>query len=184
MAAGDQAALLLASLNAGQHGVEGGFVDDRAEVVVGGRIAHGKPRHALAESLGKYLINRGFDDGAGTGGTLLPAESEGRGDHALDGRVKIGVGADEDGVFSAHFEDGPLDPNLAGTDFGGALMNLQAHGFGAGECDEAGLGMLHDGVAEGRTGAGAEVHNSAWKSGFLKDLDEFGGDGGGVAGGL
>jgi hypothetical protein len=40
-------------------------------------------------------------------------------------------------------------------------VNLQAHFLGAGEGDEAGFGMLDDGVAEARAGAGAEVDHAA-----------------------
>src|SRR5271166_5020300 len=42
--------------------------------------------------------------------------------------------------------------------------------------------MLDDGVAEGRAGAGAEVDYASGHSGFLEDLDKFGGHGGSVGG--
>jgi hypothetical protein len=127
---------------------------------------------------------RRFNDGAGAGRALLPAEAEGRGDHSIDGGVEIGVGADEDGVLAAHLENRPLDPDLAGLRCGGALVNFEADGLGAGEGDEAGLGMLDDGVAEGGAGAGAEVDHAVGHAGFFKDFNETGGDGGRIARGL
>jgi hypothetical protein len=33
---------------------------------------------------------------------------------AFDGCIDVGIGVDDDGVFAAHFEDGALDPELAG----------------------------------------------------------------------
>ena len=71
-----------------------------------------------------------------------------------------------------------------GLGFGGALVNLQADRLGPGEGDEAGLGMLDDGVAEGCAGAGAEVDHAGRHARLFQHLDEFGGDGGRVAGGL
>ncbi len=63
-------------------------------------------------------------------------------------------------------------------------MNVESHGFGAGEGDEAGFGMLNDGVAEGGAGAGAEVDDAAGEAGFFKHFNELGGDGGRIAGGF
>ena len=63
-------------------------------------------------------------------------------------------------------------------------LNVEADGLRAGEGDEARLGMLDDGVAEGCAGAGAEVDHAVGHAGLFKHLDEFGRDGGRVAGGL
>ena len=68
-----------------------------------------------------------------------------------------------------------------GCGVGGALVNLEADGFGAGEGDEAGFRVLDDGVAERGAGAGTEVDHAVGKAGFFEDLDETGGDGGRVA---
>ncbi len=138
----------------------------------------------FADALHKDVVERRFDDGARAGGALLAAEAEGRGDDAVDGCIEIGVGADEDGVFAAHLEDGALDPDLAGLGFGGALVDVEADGLGAGEGDEARLGVLDDRVAEGGAGAGAEVDDAAGHAGFFEHFNELGGDGGRVAGGL
>jgi len=62
--------------------------------------------------------------------------------------------------------------------------NLQSNCLGASESDEAGFGVLDDGVAEACAGAGAEVDDAARNSGLLQDFDELGGDGGSVAGGF
>src|SRR5208337_1083771 len=124
------------------------------------------------------------DDGPRTGRALLPAETEGRGHYALDGRVQIGIGANQDGVLAAHLQNRALEPDLIGFSLGGALVNLQAHGLGAGEGDEARLGMLDDGVAEGGAGAGAKVDHAGGDSRLLQNMNEEGGDSRSVAGGL
>ena len=94
----------------------------------------------------------------------MPAETEGRGGHSLDGRVEIGVGADQNRVLAAHLQNRPLDPDLTGLSPGGALVNLQAYFLGAGEGDEAGFGVLDDGIAEAGSGAGAEVDHAGWEA--------------------
>ena len=76
-------------------------------------IADGELGDALAHALHKNVVDGRFHDHARAGGALLAAEAEGGSDRALDRGVEIGVGADEDGVFAAHFENGPLDPDLA-----------------------------------------------------------------------
>ena len=108
----------------------------------------------------------------------MPAEAEGRSDHSIDSSVEIGIGADEDRVLATHLEDGALDPDLTGLRVRGALINLQADGFGAGKGDEAGLRVLDDGVAEGSARTGAEVDHAVGKAGLLEDFDKSGGDGG------
>jgi len=43
---------------------------------------------------------------------------------AFDGGIDIGIGVDDDGVLAAHFEDGALDPELAGGLLGGNLVDV------------------------------------------------------------
>ena len=173
LAAGNQPAFFFAGFNIAQHGIQCGFVDHRAEVVVLSRVAHRQLGHARKQLFYERVVDRGFDDGAGAGRALLPAEAEGRGCHALDGRVQIGVGADQDGVLAAHLQNRPLQPDLIGFSLGGALVNLQSHFFGTGEGDEAGLGMLDDGVAEAGAGAGAEVDHAGREARLFQYLDRI-----------
>ncbi len=114
----------------------------------------------------------------------MTLEAERRDGYALDGCIEIGIRVDDDGIFAAHFENRALDPDLAGLRLGGSLVDVEADVAGAGEGDEAGLGMMHDAVAEGGAGAGAEVHYAGWESGFFQSFEEFRGDGGGIARGL
>ena len=79
---------------------------------------------------------------------------------------------DQDRIFAAHFENCALDPDLAGLGLRGALVDFEADGSGAGEGDEAGLGMLDDGVAERRAGAGAEVDHAVGHSGLFEHFDK------------
>ena len=140
--------------------------------MIGCRVADGERGDALAQPLDEDVVEGRFNDGAGAGRALLSAESEGRSDDALDRGVEIGISADQDGVFAAHFENGALDPDLAGLGLCGALVNLEADGLGAGESDEARFGMLHNGVAESRAGAGAEVDHAVGHAGLFKHFDK------------
>ena len=123
------ASLPLSFFNVAKHGVESCLVNDRAHVGVSRWIADGELCDAFAEALDEDVVKRRLDNGAGAGGAFLSAESECRGDDAIDCSVEVGVCADEDRIFAAHLEDGALDPDLAGLMCGGALVNLQADGL-------------------------------------------------------
>ena len=64
-----------------------------------------------------------------TAALVLAVEAEGAGDNAVDRRVEVAIGFDDDRVFAAHLENGPLDEDLAGLGFRCALVNLEADGF-------------------------------------------------------
>ena len=81
---------------------------------------------------------------------LLAVEAEGGGGDAVDSCVEVGIGIDDDGVLAAELEDGALEEVLAGLRLGGALVDLEAYFFGAGEGDEANLWVLDDGAADFR----------------------------------
>src|SRR5581483_9566510 len=133
---------------------------------------------AVAQAIAEDVIDGALDDGAGAGGALLAVEAEGRGDHAVDGAVHIAVGGDDDGVLAAHLEDGALDEALARLGARGALVDLQADLFGAGEGDEVDLGAF-DEEAAGFGTALQEVDHAVGEAGFGEERDEAGGDGGG-----
>ena len=136
-------------------------------------IADGELFHPLSHPLHKNFVDGRFHDHARAGGALLSAETEGGSDRALDRGVEIGIGADEDGVLAAHFENGALDPDLAWPGLGGALVNIETDGLGAGEGDEARPGVLDDGVAEGGAGAGAEVDHAAGHARLFQHFNKF-----------
>ena len=63
-------------------------------------------------------------------------------------------------------------------------MDFEAYLFAAGEGDEASVRVRDDGGAEAGALAGAKVDDAGGHAGFFKQREEFGGDGGGVDGGL
>ena len=63
--------------------------------------------------------------------------------------VEVGIGIDQDGILTAHFEHGTLDPDLPGLHVRCANIDVEANFFRASECDVARLGMLDQGIAEG-----------------------------------
>ena len=111
----------------------------------------------------------------------MPLEPESRLRDTFDGGIDIGIGIDDDGIFATHFEDGALDPELAGSLRGGGLVDVEADFTRAGECDVAGFGMSNDSIAETRAGAGTEVDDTFGNARFFEQFDELRGDGGRVA---
>ena len=63
----------------------------------------------------ELVVDALVHDGARTRRALLALETERRLRDAFDGGVEIGIGVDDDGILAAHFEDGALDPDLAGS---------------------------------------------------------------------
>ena len=107
----------------------------------------------------------------------MSLESERGGGNAVSYGLKIGVGIDDDRIFAAHFEDGALDPDLAGSDIGGNFVDSQADFTRSGERDIAGLGMRHYGIAKTGAGARAEIHHAFRHSRGFQNLDKFCRDG-------
>ncbi len=140
MPTGEQAAFRLSNFDVAEHRIVGGLVDDRSHGGVGDGIADLDGLDAFANAFDKEVVNILLDDGAGAGRAFLPAESEGRGDDCIDCGVDIGVCANDDGIFTTHFEDGALDPDLAGLCLRGAGVNFKAYALRSSERDEAGAG--------------------------------------------
>ena len=124
------------------------------------------------------------DDGARAGRTLLSLIAKRGLRGAFHCGVDIGFVVDDDGVLAAHFQNGALNPNLAGCGFGGEFADAQADFLRAGEADVARLRMLHHHVANDAAGAGDEVHGFLGNAGFKKNIDELCGDGRRVSGRL
>ena len=181
LAAGDEASIFFALLDVVENRLHRAFVDHRAHAGVFGGIADGDFFHAGFELFEKLVVDALVDDGAGAGRALLALEAECGLRDAFDGGVDVGIGVDDDGVFAAHFEDGALDPDLAGSLRGGDFVDVQSDFAGAGEGDVASLGMRDDGVAEAGAGAGAEVDHAFGHADFFEQFDELGGDGGRIA---
>jgi hypothetical protein len=169
VAAGEEAAFLLADGYVFENSSVGRLVDDGAGGEVEGGVALLEGFDAGAEFGEEGVVDCGVDDGAGAGGALLAVVAEGGCGDAFDGCVEIAVGVDEDGVFAAHLEDGALDEDLAGLGAGGALVDVEADFLGAGEGDEAGLRVGDEGGAEGAAFAGAEVDDAGGKAGFFQE---------------
>ena len=98
--------------------------------------------------LQKLVVDALVDNGARAGRTFLALKTERGLRNAFYGRVDVGVGIDDDGVFAAHFEDGALDPHLARLLMRRSLIDVQSDLARAGECDVANLRMRHQRVAE------------------------------------
>src|SRR5579862_7640743 len=152
-AAGDDTSVFLALLDVAEDGLHGAFVDDRAHRGVLGDIADLDLLDAGLQLREELVVNALVNDGARAGRALLSLKSEGRLRDAFDGRIDVGIGVNDDGVFAAHFEDGALDPYLARGLRGGDFVDVQSDFARSGEGDVTRLGMRDDGIAE--TGSSA-----------------------------
>src|SRR6202043_950149 len=94
---------------------------------------------------------------------------------------EISIGVDDDCVFAAHFEHGPLDPNLARNLVGGTLVNVETNFARAGEGDVPRLGMRHDRIAKARASSGTEVDYTVGDASLFYELDKLCCDGWRVA---
>src|SRR6202035_4733553 len=136
-AAGDQASIFFADFDIAEDIFHRTFVDDGSHVWVLGGIADGNALDAGFQFLQELVVDAFVDDGARAGRTLLALEAESRLSYAFDGGVNIGVGIDDDGVFAAHFEDGALDPELAGLLIRRSLVDVQSNFARSRESDVA-----------------------------------------------
>ena len=128
-----------------------------------------------------YVVDALVDDGARAGRALLALEAECGLGHAFDGGIDVGIGVHDDGVLAAHFEDRALDPDLAGSRGGRALVDVEANFARTGESDVAGLGMRHHRIAETRASARTEIHHAFRHAALFQQFDELGRDGGRIA---
>src|SRR5262249_6145241 len=173
-AAVNEPAFLLADLDVIQNTLHRLLIDHRTHGLVFCGIAHGDLADPVFQALEEDVINLLVDDGARAGRALLPLEAESGGGHAFDSGVKVGVSIDDDGVFSAHLQDGAFDPLLAWTGNSRALVNVEPDLLRSGESDEARERVLHQARAEAGARAGAEIHHAVGHAGLLQDLKELG----------
>ena len=89
------------------------------------------------------------------------------------GFVEIRIVGNDDRVFSTHFGNDPFDPKLARLRLSSPLVDAQSNLFRAGKGDKARLGMVHDHVADLRSGSGHEIHHACRQAGFFDQLKEF-----------
>src|SRR3954470_7159874 len=90
------------------------WADNRTGVDVLRRISGLDLVDAGLQAVAEDVVYDGVEDCARTCRDLLSVETEGAGDHSLDGEIKIGVGVDDDRVLASHLEDGAFDEGLAG----------------------------------------------------------------------
>src|ERR1019366_8042284 len=167
-AASDQASFFFADLDIAEDVVHRTFVDDRRHVRVHRGIANGDALGAGFQFLEKLVVDALVDDGARAGRALLALEAErGRG-YAFYGGVDIGIGVDDDGVFTAHFEHRALDPELALLLLRSRLVDVQSDFARAGERDEANSRMGYQSVAKACTSTWAEVHHALGHAAFFE----------------
>src|SRR5271168_1795283 len=176
-AAEEQLPFLLTEVDVTKNRFHGGFADDRAHVV-GGIFAgtDGNFLGALDEFLDKGIVDFFGDDGAGAGRTFLALIAEGRLRDAFDGGIDVGFFIDDGGVLAAQFENGALDPQLAGSFLAGVFADEQADFLGASKSDVAGLGMFYKRVAGGFSGAGEKIESVFGNAGFIEKFHDFRGD--------
>src|SRR5262245_4942876 len=173
LAAGNHPALFATHLDIIADFLECLLIDDRTHE--GGRLA----RVTQSQSSGafnhflKHLVVNGFHhNGPRAGRALLTLEAECRCHDAVGCGVQIGGLVYDDGIFSAHLEDGPLEPDLSWADFGRALVNPQTYFLRARECYAAGAGMIHQSVADCASGPWDEVGVGVGPAGFAQQIDE------------
>ncbi len=129
----------------------------------------------------ELVVDALVDNRARAGGALLALETECGLGHAFHSGIDVGVGVDDDRVFAAHFENGALDPDLAGSLGRGDFVDVQADFAGAGESDVASFGMGDHGIAEAGSSAGAEIYHALGHAGFFEQFHKLCGDGGRIA---
>ncbi len=74
---------------------------------------HLQPRCASQQFLQECVIDSLVDNHSRAGRAFLAAEAEGGSEHALDGRIQIGLRIHDDGVFAPHLRHHALNPNLS-----------------------------------------------------------------------
>ncbi len=67
-------------------------------------VANGQCLHLLAELRHETIVDRVFDDDALAGDADLPGVLEARGHRRIDGRIKIGIGQDDERIGTAQFQ--------------------------------------------------------------------------------
>ena len=164
---------MLANLDVLKNRLQRTFIHDRTRVLVLRRIALGQLIYSITEPGYKEIVDRLFYNCARARRALLSIEAKSGCDHTLNRRIQIAIGLHNHRVFSTHLEDRALDPDLTLAWLGCARMNVEAHLLRSGEGDEASFWMLHQGIAEGASRSGTEVHYAFRHSGFLKNLEKF-----------
>jgi len=161
--------------------LHGAFVDYRAHVGIFRGIADRNFLYSRLQLRQKYFVDALVNNGARASRTLLALEAECGLGHAFDGGINVGVGVHDDGILASHFEDGALDPDLAGSVCGCALVDVESNFARPCESDVSGLGMRHHCVSEAGAGAGTEIHHAFRHAALFEQFHELCRDGRRVA---
>ena len=117
------------------------FVDHRRHVGIFSRITELDFFHAGFQLFQERVVDALIHNSARTCRALLPLKAERGLCDTFHRRINIGIGINDDSVLAAHFENGALDPHLAGRLRGCALIDVQSDFARAGESNVAGLGV-------------------------------------------
>ena len=93
-----------------------GLRDDRADREIFFRRTNPEAGGGSHHPLQQLLINLSQDDQPGGPRTFLARIAKGAGDDGSHGLVQVGGFIHHQGVFAAHFQKGPLQPDLARMD--------------------------------------------------------------------
>ena len=94
---------------------------------------------------------------------------------AIDDRfIEIGIGIDNDSVFSAHFANHALELALIGAGDAGALPNSQTDFARPGERNKVDISMIDKVRADHRALAGEVIQYARRHAGFLENLHQHG----------
>jgi hypothetical protein len=96
--------------------------------------------------------------------------------NALGGGIQISRLVHDHRILAAHLQDGALDPHLPRLRPGRPLVNAQSYLLGAGESDEAGLGMIDQGIAHPAARTRQEIAHPIGQTGLAQNFDVFPGD--------
>ena len=133
---------------------------------------------AVDEAGGELGGNSLLEQDAAGGGAALAGGAEGSPERAVEGEIEVGVVHDDLRVFAAHFERDGLEGG------GGALADERTDGAGAGKADGADVGVLDEGSADGRAGAGNDIDDAGREAGVDERMHEVVGGERRIGGGL
>ena len=126
-----------------------------------------RSRSAAGTSLRlERLVDRALDDDPARGGAALTGGAERGPEDALDGEVEVGVVEDDHRVLAAELEMDVLER------VGGHLRDADAGLAGAGEGDDAHVGMRHERLAGVLAEAVDRVDDAVGESRVGEQLDE------------
>ncbi len=180
LAAQHESGLGAALVDLGQDGAVLGLRDHRADREIFLRRSNPEFGGGSHHPLQQLIINLSQDDQPGGPRTFLARIAKGAGDDGGHGLVQVGGFIHHHGVFAAHFQKGPLQPDLARMDLRRPIGDAETHVLGAGEIDEAAADVVHQVIAHLAAAAGKKVDDAIREAGGSHQLHESGGDHGSI----